>query len=79
LARAPLDKEVIYAFPLYEAILIKMTDLRFGIETSVPWFPRKMSDLDSFAEKVLEMGEDLSKINGWKRKVTKHKNLTHLS
>ncbi|KAI8582296.1 hypothetical protein K450DRAFT_228287 [Umbelopsis ramanniana AG] len=29
-------------------------------ETSVPWFPRKMSDLDSFAEKVLEMGEDLS-------------------
>ncbi|CAG8610679.1 9215_t:CDS:10 [Funneliformis mosseae] len=25
----------------------------------VPWFPRKKSDLDSFAEKVLEMGEEL--------------------
>jgi hypothetical protein len=35
--------------------------LIFLIETSVPWFPRKMSDLDSFAEKVLEMGEDLSR------------------
>ncbi|KAL1920443.1 uncharacterized protein VTP21DRAFT_820 [Calcarisporiella thermophila] len=27
---------------------------------SVPWFPRKLSDLDTFAEKVLEMGEELS-------------------
>ncbi|KAI8986037.1 Biopterin-dependent aromatic amino acid hydroxylase-domain-containing protein [Pilobolus umbonatus] len=27
---------------------------------SVPWFPRKMTDLDTFAEKVLEMGEELS-------------------
>ncbi|KAJ1990975.1 hypothetical protein GGI25_003828 [Coemansia spiralis] len=27
---------------------------------SVPWFPRKISDLDTFAEKVLEMGEELS-------------------
>ncbi|ORY07623.1 tyrosine 3-monooxygenase [Basidiobolus meristosporus CBS 931.73] len=27
---------------------------------SVPWFPRKKSDLDSFADKVLEMGEELS-------------------
>ena len=27
---------------------------------SVPWFPRKMSDLDTFSEKVLEMGEELS-------------------
>ncbi|KAJ9049656.1 hypothetical protein DSO57_1022159 [Entomophthora muscae] len=27
---------------------------------SIPWFPRKKSDLDSFAEKVLEMGEELS-------------------
>ncbi|ORX48850.1 tyrosine 3-monooxygenase [Hesseltinella vesiculosa] len=27
---------------------------------SVVWFPRKMTDLDSFAEKVLEMGEELS-------------------
>ncbi|KAJ2156462.1 hypothetical protein GGF46_005165 [Coemansia sp. RSA 552] len=26
----------------------------------VPWFPRKISDLDAFAEKVLEMGEELS-------------------
>ncbi|KAJ1834154.1 hypothetical protein LPJ63_002178 [Coemansia sp. RSA 2711] len=26
----------------------------------VPWFPRKISDLDTFAEKVLEMGEELS-------------------
>lgn len=28
---------------------------------SVPWFPRKLTDLDTFAEKVLEMGEELSK------------------
>lgn len=28
---------------------------------SVPWFPRKMADLDTFAEKVMEMGEELSK------------------
>ncbi|KAF7729852.1 hypothetical protein EC973_003586 [Apophysomyces ossiformis] len=27
---------------------------------SVPWFPRKLTDLDTFAEKVLEMGEELS-------------------
>ncbi|CAO3634239.1 unnamed protein product [Cunninghamella blakesleeana] len=27
---------------------------------SVVWFPRKLTDLDSFAEKVLEMGEELS-------------------
>ncbi|KAF9941222.1 hypothetical protein BGZ65_004639, partial [Modicella reniformis] len=26
---------------------------------STPWFPRKMVDLDSFADKVLEMGEEL--------------------
>ncbi|CAJ0651330.1 6586_t:CDS:2, partial [Entrophospora sp. SA101] len=26
---------------------------------STPWFPRKKSDLDTFADKVLEMGEDL--------------------
>ncbi|RUP46748.1 Biopterin-dependent aromatic amino acid hydroxylase-domain-containing protein [Jimgerdemannia flammicorona] len=37
------------------------TGVSDSIEGSVPWFPRKMSDLDSFAEKVLEMGEDLSK------------------
>nr|CAG8506256.1 8433_t:CDS:10 [Entrophospora candida] len=28
-------------------------------EVSTPWFPRKKSDLDTFADKVLEMGEDL--------------------
>ncbi|KAI8637172.1 Biopterin-dependent aromatic amino acid hydroxylase-domain-containing protein [Parasitella parasitica] len=27
---------------------------------SVPWFPRKLTDLDTFADKVLEMGEELS-------------------
>ncbi|RKO96770.1 hypothetical protein CAUPRSCDRAFT_7636, partial [Caulochytrium protostelioides] len=27
--------------------------------TSVPWFPRKIRDLDTFAEKVLSYGEDL--------------------
>ncbi|SAL95995.1 hypothetical protein [Absidia glauca] len=27
---------------------------------SVVWFPRKLSDLDTFAEKVMEMGEELS-------------------
>ncbi|KAF9994119.1 hypothetical protein BGZ79_001151 [Entomortierella chlamydospora] len=26
---------------------------------STPWFPRKMDDLDTFADKVLEMGEEL--------------------
>ncbi|KAJ8662175.1 hypothetical protein O0I10_001868 [Lichtheimia ornata] len=30
------------------------------VQNSVPWFPRKMADLDTFAEKVLEMGEELS-------------------
>ncbi|KAJ1679139.1 hypothetical protein EV182_002656, partial [Spiromyces aspiralis] len=32
----------------------------YGQASDTPWFPRKMSDLDSFAEKVLEMGEELS-------------------
>ncbi|KAI9278851.1 Biopterin-dependent aromatic amino acid hydroxylase-domain-containing protein [Phascolomyces articulosus] len=40
------------------------TDVRVlgadGAQDSVPWFPRKMADLDTFAEKVLEMGEELS-------------------
>ncbi|KAJ1654278.1 hypothetical protein IWQ61_005765 [Dispira simplex] len=27
--------------------------------TTVPWFPRKMRDLDSFVDKVLEMGDEL--------------------
>ncbi|OMH85481.1 Phenylalanine-4-hydroxylase [Zancudomyces culisetae] len=31
-----------------------------GVEEEMPWFPRKMIDLDTFAEKVLEMGEELS-------------------
>lgn len=26
---------------------------------NVPWFPRKKSDLDTFAEKVLEYGDEL--------------------
>ncbi|CAG8561352.1 4545_t:CDS:2 [Acaulospora colombiana] len=28
-------------------------------EAQIPWFPRKKSDLDTFADKVLEMGEEL--------------------
>lgn len=28
--------------------------------SEVPWFPRKISDLDSFANKVMEFGEELS-------------------
>ncbi|KAI9487614.1 MAG: Biopterin-dependent aromatic amino acid hydroxylase-domain-containing protein [Benjaminiella poitrasii] len=31
-----------------------------SVGDSVPWFPRKLTDLDTFAEKVLEMGEELS-------------------
>ncbi|KAJ2784076.1 hypothetical protein GGI15_002367 [Coemansia interrupta] len=30
------------------------------VANAVPWFPRKVSDLDTFSEKVLEMGEELS-------------------
>ncbi|KAF8981524.1 hypothetical protein BGZ46_002647 [Entomortierella lignicola] len=30
-----------------------------GLPESTPWFPRKMVDLDTFADKVLEMGEEL--------------------
>ncbi|KAF9583829.1 hypothetical protein BGW38_008385 [Lunasporangiospora selenospora] len=30
-----------------------------GGQESTPWFPRKMVDLDTFADKVLEMGEEL--------------------
>lgn len=30
-----------------------------GSEGAVPWFPRKKSDLDSFADKVLAFGADL--------------------
>ncbi|KAG9296936.1 hypothetical protein G9A89_006891 [Geosiphon pyriformis] len=39
---------------------IVSADTNEATETHVPWFPRKKSDLDSFTEKVLEMGEDLS-------------------
>lgn len=34
----------------------------YRIIDSVVWFPRKLADLDTFAEKVMEMGEELSKI-----------------
>ncbi|KAI8866328.1 hypothetical protein GQ42DRAFT_181390 [Ramicandelaber brevisporus] len=30
------------------------------VTSNVPWFPRKKTDLDTFADKVLEMGEELS-------------------
>lgn len=30
-----------------------------GLPDTIPWFPRKMVDLDTFADKVLEMGEEL--------------------
>ncbi|EGC34902.1 hypothetical protein DICPUDRAFT_48007 [Dictyostelium purpureum] len=29
-------------------------------DSSIPWFPRKLSDLDLYANKVLEMGDELS-------------------
>jgi hypothetical protein len=31
----------------------------FATKDKTPWFPRQMRDLDGFAEKVLEMGEEL--------------------
>jgi len=31
-----------------------------GTEKETPWFPRKISDLDRFADRTLEMGEELS-------------------
>ena len=37
-------------------LLIAQLFLNYSI---VPWFPRKISDLDQFANKVMEMGEDL--------------------
>lgn len=36
--------------------MIKYLKIYFSL---VPWFPRKISDLDQFANKTLEMGEDL--------------------
>jgi phenylalanine-4-hydroxylase len=30
-----------------------------GLARAVPWFPRKMRDLDSFADKVLSYGAEL--------------------
>lgn len=35
------------------------TQLSADLPESTPWFPRKMIDLDTFADKVLEMGEEL--------------------
>lgn len=33
---------------------------KLGVEHSVPWFPRKVNDLDAFASKTLEYGAELS-------------------
>jgi hypothetical protein len=40
----------------------------YQITDSVVWFPRKLSDLDTFAEKVMEMGEELSKFFKMRKK-----------
>ncbi|EFA78578.1 phenylalanine 4-monooxygenase [Heterostelium album PN500] len=37
-----------------------LTETKKPKQTSTPWFPRKLSDLDLFCNKVLEMGSDLS-------------------
>ncbi|CAG8494238.1 9688_t:CDS:10 [Diversispora eburnea] len=38
---------------------VKIVSTRTSEATEVPWFPQKKSDLDTFANKVLEMGEEL--------------------
>jgi hypothetical protein len=44
------------------------TEYPYHITDSVVWFPRKLSDLDTFAEKVMEMGEELSKFFKMRKK-----------
>ncbi|CAG8517407.1 10319_t:CDS:10 [Ambispora gerdemannii] len=41
-------------------VQIVSSDTSEAAELHVPWFPRKKADLDTFADKVLEMGEELT-------------------
>lgn len=52
------DATVLAAVPGLKAICKSVTVL--GTEKEMPWFPRKISDLDRFADRTLEMGEELS-------------------
>lgn len=45
--------------PVVQDIKVVSTESCVDSDTSVAWFPRKISDLDTFADKVLSMGEDL--------------------
>lgn len=35
-------------------------NLCYAVVNAIPWFPRRLADLDSFSVKVLEYGEELS-------------------
>jgi hypothetical protein len=39
--------------------LIYLITLLFAYTDSVPWFPKKISDLDEFANRVLSYGSEL--------------------
>jgi hypothetical protein len=50
-----------YSYAIFNINVNILYDLIISILEQVPWFPRKKSDLDTYANKVLEMGEELGK------------------
>ncbi|RHZ90290.1 hypothetical protein Glove_1g18 [Diversispora epigaea] len=50
---------VVEALRITKQVKIVSTRTSEATEEQVPWFPQKKSDLDTFANKVLEMGEEL--------------------
>jgi phenylalanine-4-hydroxylase len=59
-----VDKVVQRLRPLTKSVRLvgnsSISSTTSSLKSQTPWFPRKITDLDGFAEKVLEMGEELS-------------------